>query len=122
MRFQTCPRRQTVQNVISAHRKTRLVRLFIQNNSYLLFYFLLYPANILVALHEARVFRRLITVDPITTEEARKKFLYLAALLAAKSIDPRTQEMEAAIRTLRPFKGELATTMSRNSKASIHTS
>uniref|UniRef100_Q11N39 Uncharacterized protein n=1 Tax=Chelativorans sp. (strain BNC1) TaxID=266779 RepID=Q11N39_CHESB len=122
MRFQTRPRGRTVESIISVHRKTRSIKFFIQNNSTILSWIVFSSANRLVGLYEARVLRKLITVGPITAEDAQKKLLYLTALLAAKSIDPSTREIEAAIRTLRPFKAELAATVCRRSDVSVHPS
>jgi hypothetical protein len=122
MRFQTCCRRRTVKSVISAHRKTRAMRRMFEIISPLPLSFLLSPANRWMTLYERRVLRGLVAVEPIDPEEAREKFLYLTALLVAKSIDPPTQEVAIAIETLRPFKEQLAATVSRGRSGFVHTS
>jgi len=72
---------------------------------------LLYPLVQLNRLRGKTALEAVVALDPENGEEAREKLIYLMALMSSNAVALPRSDVQRAIRTLRPFRSDVAETL-----------
>ena len=107
LRFFTRSDRPMASN-IARHRRLRAENVALERRHEQTGLLLRYPVLVYRRWREKCAYSRLISSKPANAADAREKLIYLMALMSSNTVAPPTSDVQRAVRTLRPFKSDLA--------------
>ncbi len=93
---------------IARHRRFRTERVALERHHTQTRLLLRYPVLVYCRWREKSAYSRLLSSQPANAEDAREKLIYLIALMSSNAVALPTSDVQRAVRTLRPFKSDLA--------------
>lgn len=105
--------RRSMSSSIACHKRARQGRVATEEPSSSAWKLVRYPALIFFRWREKRALSDLIALAPANADEARKKLVYLIAVMVADPATPDAIGIANAIKTLKPFEGTLAHCLSK---------
>lgn len=107
------PSNKSLSSIIAAHRRARARKMQLERRRSAGFSLFVYPLVWLAQRLERRAYRQFAVDHPTDREDARKKLVYLMAVVIADRTNPGATEITSAIETLRPHKAALAEYLQR---------
>lgn len=98
----------TIRQAVSLHNRTRTTARLLSRYSRPPWSIILYPLEQLNRSRARTAVAALVALDPEDGEEAREKFIYLMAFMSSNAVALPLNDVQHAIRTLRPFRSDLA--------------
>lgn len=103
---------KTMSSNIARHRRLQSETVALERRHEEARLLLRYPVLVYHRWREKCVFARLISSQPADAADAREKLVYLMALMTANAATLPLSDVQAAVRTLRPFRWDLAEALS----------
>lgn len=111
--------RTSLDHTIARHKTSRAIRLKLESCPPATWSIFVYPLACFARRMETRALGRLASACPEGAEAAKRKSLYLIALVVADRTSPSMTCLEKAISTLRPYRATLGDYL-RQPKGSSH--